>query len=127
MKENRWQQKPVEQKRGLTIAIGFALGFIVGLTSIGSGSLFAIALMYFFTLIPARLVGTDIAHAFLLATVAGLLHAGLGNVNWSLVINLIAGSVPGVLLGSMLATKAPTNILRTVIAGLVLVSGIKLI
>lgn len=127
LKENRWQKKPIEQKRGLTIAIGFALGFIVGLTSIGSGSLFAIALMYFFTLIPSRLVGTDIAHAFLLASVAGLLHAGLGHVDWSLVLNLIVGSIPGVLLGSMLATKAPTNILRTLIASLVLISGLKLI
>lgn len=127
MKENRWQQKPLEQKRGLTISIGFVLGFIVGLTSIGSGSLFAVALMYFFTLIPSRLVGTDIAHAFLLASVAGLLHAGLGHVNWSLVLNLVVGSIPGVLVGSVLATKAPTNILRTLIASLVLLSGLKLI
>lgn len=127
LKENSWQQKPIEQKRGLTITLGAVLGFIVGLTSIGSGSLFAVAMMYLFTLKPSRLVGTDIAHAFLLASVAGLLHAGLGNVNWSLVLNLIVGSVPGVLLGSMLATKAPTNILRTLIASLVLISGLKLI
>lgn len=127
MKENRWQQLPIERKKGLTIAIGAALGFIVGLTSIGSGSLYAIAMMYFFTLSASRLVGTDIAHAFLLATVGGLLHAGFGNVDYGLVLNLIVGSVPGVLLGSALSAKAPTSVLRTLIASLVLLSGLKLI
>ncbi|TBL72500.1 sulfite exporter TauE/SafE family protein [Paenibacillus thalictri] len=124
---NRWQAKPLEQKKGLTIAIGAVLGFIVGLTSIGSGSLFAIALMYLFQMSASKLVGTDIAHAFLLATVAGLLHAGLGNVDYMLALNLLLGSIPGVLLGSMLSSKAPTKLLRSVIASLILISGFKLI
>ena len=69
----------------------------------------------------------DIAHAFLLASTAGILHASMGNVNYTLVINLLIGSIPGVLIGSMLATKAPTTVLRTIIATLVLISGLKLI
>jgi uncharacterized membrane protein YfcA len=127
MKENRWQRMPLERKRGLTIAIGATLGFVVGLTSIGSGSLYAVAMMYFYSISASRLVGTDIAHAFLLATVGGLLHAGLGHVDYRLVLNLIVGSVPGVVLGSALSAKAPTGVLRTLIASLVLVSGLKLI
>ncbi|MBD0380798.1 sulfite exporter TauE/SafE family protein [Paenibacillus sedimenti] len=127
IKENRWQLKNLEEKRGLTITIGAVLGFIVGLTSIGSGSLYAIAMLYFFRMSASTLVGTDIAHAFFLATTAGILHASMGNVNFTLVLNLLLGSIPGVLIGSMLATKAPTNVLRTVIASLVLISGLKLI
>jgi len=127
IKENRWQLKSLEEKKGLTITTGAVLGFIVGLTSIGSGSLFAIAMLYLFRMSAPRLVGTDIAHAFFLATTAGLLHASMGNVNYGLALNLLAGSVPGVLIGSMLSAKAPTNALRTVIASLVLISGLKLI
>jgi hypothetical protein len=127
IKPNRWQTAPFEKKKGLLIAIGAVFGFIVGLTSIGSGSLYAIALMYLFNMSAARLVGTDIAHAFLLATVAGILHSGLGNVNYPLAINLLMGSIPGVLLGSTLSAKAPSKITRTVIASLILISGFKLI
>jgi uncharacterized protein len=127
IKPNRWQTAPFEKKKGLLITIGAVLGFLVGLTSIGSGSLYAIALMYLFNMSAAKLVGTDIAHAFLLATVAGVLHAGLGNVNYPLTINLLMGSIPGVLLGSTLSAKAPMKITRTVIASLILISGFKLI
>ncbi|TXK81861.1 sulfite exporter TauE/SafE family protein [Paenibacillus sp. N3.4] len=127
LKENRWQLRSLEEKRGLVITIGAVLGFIVGLTSIGSGSLYAIAMLYLFRMSPALLVGTDIAHAFFLATTAGILHASIGNVNYTLVLNLLIGSIPGVIIGSMLSTKAPTNVLRTIIASLVLISGLKLI
>jgi len=127
IKENRWQLKSLEDKRGLTITIGAVLGFIVGLTSIGSGSLYAIAMLYFFRMSASQLVGTDIAHAFFLATAAGVLHASMGNVNYTLVLNLLLGSIPGVLVGSMLSAKAPTALLRTIIASLVLISGLKLI
>lgn len=125
--ENKWQAKPIEEKRGLTIGIGFVLGFVVGLTSIGSGSLFAVALIYLFRLSGSEVVGTDIAHAFFLVSVAGLLHAGLGHVNFGLAFNLLAGSIPGVLLGSGLSAKVPSRPLRTVMAALILISGIKLI
>ncbi|KIL40815.1 membrane protein [Gordoniibacillus kamchatkensis] len=127
LKPNRWQAKPIEQKKAVLITVGAVLGFIVGLTSIGSGSLYAIALMYLCSMSAAKLVGTDIAHAFLLATLAGLLHAGLGNVNYGMALNLLLGSIPGVLLGSRLSAKAPTKVTRSVIAGLILISGLKLI
>ncbi|MDQ0200230.1 sulfite exporter TauE/SafE family protein [Neobacillus ginsengisoli] len=127
IRPNRWQLKSVEEKRGLTIFIGAVFGFIVGLTSIGSGSLFALAMLYLYRLSASELVGTDIAHAFLLVTVAGLLHANAGSVNYVLVGNLLIGSIPGVLLGSTLSAKVPTKLLRIVVAAIIIISGIKLI
>ncbi|TVY11016.1 sulfite exporter TauE/SafE family protein [Paenibacillus cremeus] len=127
IKPNRWQLKSLEEKKALTITLGAILGFIVGLTSIGSGSLFALAMLYFFRMSASQIVGTDIAHAFLLVTAAGALHASLGNVDYMLALNLLIGSVPGVLLGSTLSAKAPTKLLRTIIASLVFISGLKMI
>jgi len=126
-KENRWQLTPLSEKKGLTILIGIVLGFIVGLTSVGSGSLVAIALLYFFRMNASELVGTDIAHAFFLVTAAGIMHAGFGNVNFPLVMNLLIGSIPGVLLGSSLSAKVPAKPLRTVVALVILLSGFKMI
>jgi uncharacterized membrane protein YfcA len=127
IRPNRWQLKPLEEKRGLTIAVGAVFGFIVGLTSIGSGSLFAIALLYLFRLSGAELVGTDIAHALILASAAGILHAGFGNVDYLLTLQLLAGSIPGVLLGSRLSARVPSKPLRTIMSVLILVSGLKLV
>ncbi len=124
---NRWQEKTLREKRGVTVGIGLVLGFVVGLTSIGSGSLFAIALLYLFKMKSSEVVGTDIAHAFFLVSVAGALHAGLGNIDYGLAFNLLAGSVPGVLIGSTLGAKVPSKPLRAVMATLILLSGIKLI
>ena len=124
---NRIQMKPLHEKRGLTIAIGAIVGFIVGLTSIGSGSLFALAMLYFYKMTPSELVGTDIAHAFLLVTSAGIIHAGIGNVDYMLVLNLLLGSIPGVVIGSTLSSKLPTKPLRAILAVMLLISGIKLL
>lgn len=127
LRPNRWQLKPIEEKRSLTICIGAVFGFIVGFTSIGSGSLFALAMLYLYRLSASELVGTDIAHAFLLVSAAGLLHASAGTVNYMLVGNLLIGSIPGVLIGSTLSAKIPSKPLRTVVAGIIIFSGIKLI
>lgn len=124
---NYIQRKPLEEKRTLTIAIGAVLGFIVGLTSIGSGSLFALAMLYLYKMRPSELVGTDIAHAFLLVTAAGIMHAGIGNVDYALMINLLLGSIPGVILGSSLSSKFPAKPLRAVMSVIILMSGLKLI
>ncbi|WP_010494545.1 sulfite exporter TauE/SafE family protein [Paenibacillus elgii] len=85
-------------KVSVTIILGFVLGLIVGLTSVGSGSLFAIAMLFMYRMLPSQLVGTDIVHAFFLVTISALLHAGIGKVDFLLVLNLIIGSVPGVIM-----------------------------
>lgn len=119
--------KPLEEKRVLTILIGAVLGFLVGLTSIGSGSLFALAMLSFYKMQPSELVGTDIAHAFLLVSVAGIMHAGIGNVDFLLMGNLLLGSIPGVILGSGFSSKLPATPLRAILALMILVTGYKLI
>lgn len=124
---NQIQLKPIEDKKKLTIGIGIALGFIVGLTSIGSGSLFALAMLLLYKLTPSELVGTDIAHAFLLVTVAGFLHAGIGHVDYGLMFNLLIGSIPGVIIGSGLSSKFPAKPLRTILAVMIFLSGVILI
>lgn len=125
-KMNKWQARPTHEKKWLTIVIGFILGFVVGLTSVGSGTLFAVAIIYLYPMRGAKVVGTDIAHAFLLVSVAGLMHAGLGHVDYLLTLNLLMGSIPGVLLGSALSLKVPTRPLRAIVASFVLISGILL-
>jgi len=124
---NYFQKKPMHKKRGLTICVGAILGFIVGLTSIGSGSLFALVMIYLYRLSPSELVGTDIAHAFLLVSAAGMIHAGIGNVDYLLMFNLLMGSIPGVILGSTLSSKLPSKPLITIMAIMILISGFKLI
>jgi uncharacterized protein len=127
LQNNRWQVKPLEEKKVLTITIGVIFGFLVGLTSIGTGSLFALAMLYLYRLSGTELVGTDIAHAFLLASVAGAINVGMGHVNYLLVGNLLLGSIPGVLLGSALSAKVPSKPLRTVMSIIIFFSGFKLI
>ncbi|WP_338470978.1 sulfite exporter TauE/SafE family protein [Niallia sp. XMNu-256] len=124
---NRFQLKPLEEKRKMTICIGAVLGFMVGLTSIGSGSLFALAMLFLYKLRATELVGTDIAHAFLLVSAAGFMHAGIGNVDYLLALNLLVGSIPGVIIGSTISSKVPAKPLRAIVALIILVSGFQLI
>jgi uncharacterized membrane protein YfcA len=84
-------------------------------------------MLYLYKMTPSELVGTDIAHAFLLVTSAGIVHAGIGNVDYMLVLNLLLGSIPGVMLGSTLSSKLPTKPLRAILAIMLLISGIKLL
>lgn len=127
LKPNTIQLKAIKEKRALTIGLGAVFGFLVGLTSIGAGSLFAVAMFFLYRVSAVELVGTDIAHAFILVTVAGLLNVGFGNVNFLLAGNLLIGSIPGVLLGSSLSAKVPAKSIRTIMAVVILISGLKMI
>ena len=86
---------------------GLITGFVIGLTSAGSGTLIAIALIAIFRLTPQRVVGTDIFHAAVLLWAAGIAHWVGGNVDFVLAGNILLGSVPGVLLGGMLSVQGP--------------------
>jgi uncharacterized membrane protein YfcA len=123
----QWNDAELKKKRKGIVMIGAGLGFIVGLTSIGSGSLFALALMHYLQLNGKYVVGTDIAHAFLLTTAAGLAHMSFGTVDFSIVFQLLLGSIPGVIVGSVLSTKIPTVFLRYAISVIIVVTGLKLI
>jgi uncharacterized membrane protein YfcA len=98
--------------RILSILIGAVLGCLVGLTSVSSGSLFALVLIAFFRLDSRKLVGTDLTQAAILLLFTSVGHLGLGTVDWSLVLPIWAGSVPGVLVGAKLCQIAPQRLLR---------------
>jgi len=101
--------------RTLAVSVGAVLGCLVGLTSVASGSLFAIALIVFFRLCPRKLVGTDIVQAAILLFFTALGHLILGTVNWSLVLPIWLGAVPGVLVGTKFCTLVPQCALRLTI------------
>jgi uncharacterized membrane protein YfcA len=107
-----------------TVIWGAVVGFCVGLTSVGSGSLLAPFLLMLYPSKTAKVVGTDIFHAAVLVSVTGIAHAASGGVEWSLIPTLLAGSVPGVLLGSRLAVYIPARPLRTTLAAVLLFTGI---
>lgn len=108
-----------------TLATGAVLGALVTLTSVGAGALGMAALFALYPRLPAAtLVGSDIAHAVPLTLVAGLGHAALGTVDYRLLANLLAGSLPGIYLGSHAAGHVPERVLRNVLAAvLFLISG----
>jgi uncharacterized protein len=105
------------------VALGLVGGFAVGLTSVGSGSLFGVFLMIAFPLLAPRVVGTDLVHAALLVFAAGVTHAATGNVSFGTVGPLLAGSLPGVWFGSQLTGRIPERPARGALAGLLVVSG----
>jgi uncharacterized membrane protein YfcA len=109
------------------VATGVVTGFVIGLTSAGSGTLIAIALIAIFRLTPQRVVGTDIFHAAVLLWAAGIAHWVGGNVDFVLAGNILIGSIPGVLVGGALSVKAKTGFLRTALAVVLIASGTMLI
>lgn len=110
-----------------TIVVGAVLGCMVGLTSVSSGSMFALVLIAFFRLDSRKLVGTDIAQAALLLLFTSLGHLTLGTVDWSLVLPIWCGTVPGVLVGARLCQLTPQRTLRFVVYSILLMVSWKLV
>ena len=108
------------------VLIGLGGGFVVGLTSVGSGVFFGLTMLVVFPLRSSKVVGTDILHAAALLWVAGLGHYVAGNVDVHAVAWLLVGSIPGVLLSSGLTLKLPDATLRVALAITLLASGVKL-
>src|SRR3954447_7025758 len=95
-----------------TVAIGFLLGFVLGLTSVGSGALVGLVLIMLYKLKPRRVVGTDVFHAAVLLWSAGLAHWASGNVDFALMGTILIGSLPGVWIGTALIPYVPVAALR---------------
>jgi uncharacterized protein len=106
------------------VAIGATTGFVIGITSAGSGTVIAILLIAVFRLTPVRVVGTDVFHAAILLWAAGIAHWVGGNVDFALAGNILLGSVPGVIVGAHFATRAPTGFLRTALGVVLVASGV---
>ncbi len=114
---------------GLTVLAGGFLGVIVTMTSVGAGAIGTVMLVYLYPLrmTGGRLVGTGLAHAIPLTLIAGLGHLSLGNVNLPVMVNLLVGSVPGVIVGSLISSRAPAKFVQYTIAGVLLVVSFKMI
>jgi len=113
--------------RWIAFTIGAVFGFVVGLTSVGSGTFFGLVMVLVYPLTISKIVGTDIFHAAALLWVAGVGHLVAGNVDLHAMSWLLLGSIPGVLLTSNLTLKLPEEGLRLGLAGVLVLSGIKLI
>jgi uncharacterized membrane protein YfcA len=106
------------------IVIGATTGFVIGITSAGSGTVIAILLIAVYRLAPKRVVGTDVVHAAILLSAAALAHMVSGNVDFGLAGNILVGSVPGVIVGSALSDRAPQGLIRTALGIVLIGSGI---
>jgi uncharacterized protein len=108
-----------------TVVVGAALGILVSISSVGAGAVGVTVLLLLYPRLPmARIVGSDIAHAVPLTLVAGTGHWALGAIDWQLMGVLLAGSLPGIVLGSYFATRVPETALRLILAAtLILVAG----
>ena len=107
--------------------IGLFGGFLVGMTSVGSGSIIMMMLLLFYSFAPKIMVGTDIAHAVILTGVTSLLHYRAGNVDLPLVGSLLIGSIPGGMLGSHLSTRVPVLWLRRILCTVLLMTGARML
>ncbi len=120
-----WQL--TNRDRVAAILIGIFGGFIVGLTSVGSGVFFGLTLLVIFPLRAHKVVGTDIFHAAALLYVAGAAHWAAGNIDFGILFWLLLGSIPGVLVGGRLTLSIPEQGLRLLLAGVLGLAGIKLL
>lgn len=119
--------KLTNRDRVAAILIGVLGGFIVGLTSVGSGVFFGLTLLVIFPLRAHKVVGTDIFHAAVLLYVAGAAHWAAGNIDFGLLFWLLLGSIPGVLVGGRLTLTIPEQFLRLLLGGVLGLAGIKLL
>lgn len=119
---------PMQLKRVATLFIGMAGGFIVGMTSVGSGSLMIVMLLLLYPRLSAReLVGTDLVQAIPLVGAATLSHALFGHIDLGLTGSLLVGSLPGVYFGAKVSSRAPDAVIRPVLVTVLLASALKLL
>jgi uncharacterized membrane protein YfcA len=109
------------------VLLGLCVGFVLGVTSAGSGALIAVGLILLFRLSPQRVVGTDVFHAAILLWAAGLAHVTAGNVDFGLAGTILLGSVPGVWLGSHWSVRVEPAVLRTTLAIVLIGAGLALL
>ena len=113
--------------RAIALTLGATGGFVVGLTSVGSGTFFGLVMLLAFPLTARRIVGTDIFHAAALCWVAGLGHVVSGTVDWHALLWMLPGSIPGIMIGSQVSVGIPDRVLRVAFGVVLLLSGAKLL
>ncbi len=124
-RSNLWEKR---YRPLVTALVGAVVGFLVGLTSVGSGTLIIVSLAFLFPRLTTKeLVGTDIFQAFMLLAAGAIGYLSAGTINWTIAGLLLIGSLPGVYLGSKLSKFIPDRYLRPVLATVLVISGLKLI
>jgi uncharacterized protein len=119
---------PLERRHKVAaVALGASVGFVLGVTSAGSGSLIAVGLIMLFRLTPQRVVGTDVFHAAILLWAAAIAHVIAGNVDFALAGTILIGSIPGVWVGSGLTVRLPVGVMRATLACVLLAAGLALL
>jgi uncharacterized membrane protein YfcA len=124
------RHKSMEDRNVLvpTVLLGALIGGAVTVSSVGAGAIGVTALLMLYPNLPvSRIVGSDIAHAVPLTLVGGLGHWIIGDVNPILLANLLVGSIPGVIIGSFLSSRASDKWLRPALAAVLIVSGLRLL
>ncbi len=117
-----------QRTASLTVMLGAILGALVSLTSVGAGALGMTALLILYPKLPtARLVGSDIAHAVPLTLIAGIGHLLMGSVDYWLLASLLAGSVPGIVAGSLIASRSSDRVLQPILAVTLAIVGVRLL
>jgi uncharacterized membrane protein YfcA len=111
----------------IAVLIGAVFGFVVGLTSVGSGTFFGLVMVLVYPLTMSKVVGTDIFHAAALLWVAGIGHLVAGNVDLHATAWLLVGSIPGVLISSRFTVRTPDILLRISLGTILVLSGLKLV
>jgi uncharacterized protein len=115
------------QIRLLTNLLGVILGVLVSISSVGAGAIGVTVLLMLYPKLPTvKIVGSDIAHAVPLTLIAGTGHWFIGSIDWSLLVSLLIGSIPGIAIGSQLASRVPDQVLRPVLAGTLALVGARL-
>ena len=112
-----------KMKTPILIGIGFLTGLLVAITSVGSGTLFIALLLWLYPWKASALVGTDLLHGVLITGLAGLAHSYLGTIDYVLVLQLLAGSIPGVLVGSRITVKLPDVYIRIVLITMMMITS----
>lgn len=122
----RWQLWINRHALYLTVVMGIFLGIFVTLSSVGAGAFGAAILLFLYPLLPSiHIIGTDLAHAVPLTLIAGLGHLLLGNVDLVLLASLLTGSLPAIYVGTRLGSKLPEQVIRPLLASLLLLLGAK--
>jgi hypothetical protein len=126
--ERERAELPLERRHKVgAVVLGVFVGFVLGVTSAGSGALIAVGLILLFRLVPTRVVGTDVFHAAILLWAAAAAHIVAGNVDFALAANILIGSVPGVWVGSHWSVRVPVPVLRTTLSVVLIGAGLALL
>lgn len=116
------------KRRAIVAFVGLLVGVMVGITSVGSGTLIAASLIVMFpSMLPSRLVGTDLVQAVPMLAVGAVVHWGLGEIDWVVLVSLLIGQLPGVFIGARISSRYDGQALRLMLLILIAVSGLALV